>query len=438
MSIDATAASHGAAAPVPRSPGRLLLCLAAVQFGFGFHGVVYTAFGGYFLRAKFGLAVPEAAQLLGLGILLFGLLQFASGLVADLGVRLYGRKAMLVRVAATYTLAWLLFAVLPLPLPAVVGVGLAGLAGSGLPIVLSYLSDHTQRQRSGLVSGLQEGVLVVGQVAALGAGWLLVGRGLAQELVLAVGGLWAAAAALLAWRLPRDAAGAAPAGGGRGRLRRRLRESAAALGPLLADPATRRLKAVIAVAAAGPLLAGTFLPLVLIELVADPGRSAGYLAAATAAGYVLALLLLPALGLWADRRGNTPALLLAVLATVAVALALTGLSRRPLVVAGVIVLVSFGGRWLNTLQRALQLELATAGQRTTFFMANQLPFFAGLPVGLLLAMAAIRLSGSVATALLVVAALFAGGAVLWGDQLWRQRRGARATAGGAALADAAP
>jgi hypothetical protein len=34
-----------------------------VQFGFGFHGVVYTAFGGYFLRAKFGLAVPEAAQL---------------------------------------------------------------------------------------------------------------------------------------------------------------------------------------------------------------------------------------------------------------------------------------------------------------------------------------------------------------------------------------
>ena len=121
----------------PRPSGRLLLCLAAVQFGFGFHGVVYTAFGGYFLRAKFGLAVPEAAQLLALGILLFGLLQFASGLVADLGVRLYGRKAMLVRVAATYTLAWLLFAALPLPLPAVVGVGLAGLAGSGPPIVLS-------------------------------------------------------------------------------------------------------------------------------------------------------------------------------------------------------------------------------------------------------------------------------------------------------------
>jgi MFS family permease len=209
VSIDATAAARGAAAPVPRPPGRLLLCLAAVQFGFGFHGVVYTAFGGYFLRAKFGLAVPEAAQLLGLGILLFGLLQFASGLVADLGVRLYGRKAMLVRVAAAYALAWLLFAALPLPLPAVVGVGLAGLAGSGLPIMLSYLSDHTGRGRSGMVAGLQEGVLVVGQVAALGAGWLLVGRGLSQELVLAVGALWAAAAALLAWRLPRDAAAGA-------------------------------------------------------------------------------------------------------------------------------------------------------------------------------------------------------------------------------------
>ena len=43
-------------APLP--PGGLLLSIAALQFGFGFHGVVYTAFGGYFLRAKCGLAVP--------------------------------------------------------------------------------------------------------------------------------------------------------------------------------------------------------------------------------------------------------------------------------------------------------------------------------------------------------------------------------------------
>jgi hypothetical protein len=81
----------------PRPPGRLL-CLAAVQFGFGFDGVDYTAFGGYFLRDKFGQAVPEAAQPLALGILLVGLHQPASGLVADLGVRLRGRKAMLVRI----------------------------------------------------------------------------------------------------------------------------------------------------------------------------------------------------------------------------------------------------------------------------------------------------------------------------------------------------
>ena len=213
MSIDARATVHGVSPPARRArpPGRLLLGLAALQFGFGFHGVVYAAFGGAFLRARFGLAVPEAAQLLALGLLLFGLLQFAAGLVADLGVRLYGRKAMLVRVAVTYTLARLLFAVLPLPLPAVVGAGLGGLAGSGLPIVLSYLSDHTERGRSGLVAGLQEGVLVVGQVATA---------------LLVVALFFAGGAALWGdqlWRRRRDR----PPGPGRGR-------PAAALAPALA------------------------------------------------------------------------------------------------------------------------------------------------------------------------------------------------------------
>jgi hypothetical protein len=52
-------------------------------------------------------------------------------------------------------------------------------------------------------------------------------------------------------------------------------------------------------------------------------------------------------------------------------------------------------------------------------------------------MAANRLTGSVGTALLDVALLF-GGAALWGDLLWRRRRGAPAAAGGATLAGAAP
>jgi MFS family permease len=200
-----------------------------------------------------------------------------------------------------------------------------------------------------------------------------------------------------------------------------VRESVAALWLMLTDPATRRLKVVIAVAATGPAIAATYLPLLLLGLDADPRRSAGYLSAATSAGYVLALLVTPVLGAWSDRRGNKPALLLAVLTTVSLALALVGMSSRPLAVAGVIVVVSLGGRWLGVLQRAIQLELATAGQRTTFFMANQLPFFAGLPVGLLLAMVAIQLTGSVVNALLVVSLLFAGGAALWGEQLWRRR-----------------
>jgi MFS family permease len=387
--------------------------------------VVYTAFAGYFLRAKFGLSVPQAAQLVGLGLLIFGLLQFAAGFVADLGIRLYGRKAMLVRVAGTYTLSWLLFATLPLPLLAAIGAGLGGLAGAGLPIVLSYLSEHTRRDRSGLVSSFQDVVMVAGQVIALVGGWLLVGRGQTQALVLAVSGMWAATTVLLAWRLPAEALLDEAAIDTRGVLRRRLRESMAALWQLLADPATRRLKAVIAVAATGPVIASTYLPLLLVGAVADPRRSAGYLAAATATGYVLAMLLTPALGHWADRRGNKPALLLAVLGTVAVALALVGVSSQPPVIAGVIVLVSIGGRWLNVLQRAIQLELATAEQRTTFFMANQLPFFAGLPVGLLLAMVVIQLTGSVVNALLVVSLFFAAGAILWGDQLWRDQLGRR-------------
>jgi MFS-type transporter involved in bile tolerance (Atg22 family) len=139
----------------------------------------------------------------------------------------------------------------------------------------------------------------------------------------------------------------------RGLLRRRLRESMAALWLLLAEPATRRLKVVIAIAAAGPVLAGTYLPLLLIGLVGDASRGAGYLAAATATGYVLAMLLSPVLGNWSDRRGNKPALLLVLLGTVAVALALSGVSGQPPVVAGVIIVVSIAGRWLNVLQRAI-------------------------------------------------------------------------------------
>jgi MFS family permease len=441
MSIGPATASHvserTAAAP-PRASVPLLICLGATQFGFGLHGVVYTAFAGYFLRAKFGLSVPEAAQLVGLGLLLFGLLQFAIGFVADLGIRLYGRKTMLVRVAVTYTCSWLLFSIISVPLLAAVAAGVGGLAGAGAPIVLSYLSDHTERRRSGLVSGLQDVTMVFGQVAALGIGWLLVSRGRSQALVLAVSALWAATAALLAWLLPADAIARAPEIDTRGVLRLRLRESTAALWLMLAHPATRRLKAVIAVAAAGPVLASTYLPLLLIGVVADPARSAGYLAAASAAGYVLAMLLTPALGHWSDRRGNKPTLLLVVCATLAVALALVGVSSRALVVAGVVVLVSIGGRWLNMLQRAIQLELATAEQRTTFFMANQLPFFAGLPAGLLLSMVVVQVTGSIVNALLVVSLLFAGGAALWGDQLWRQRRVVPAGTPAVALAEAAP
>jgi predicted MFS family arabinose efflux permease len=133
------------------------------------------------------------------------------------------------------------------------------------------------------------------------------------------------------------------------------------------------------------------------------------------------MALTPALGYWSDRWDNKAELLMIVLLVLAVAMALIALSGDPLVVSALAVVVGTGGRWLNTLQRAIQLALATETQRTTFFMANQLPFYGGLPVGILLAMTAVQLTGSVTNAILVVSGLFALGAAIWFQHLWRQR-----------------
>src|SRR3712207_5492746 len=121
----------------------------------------------------------------------------------------------------------------------------------------------------------------------------------------------------------------------------------------------------------------------------------------TGASYVLGLLLTPALGYAADRWHNQAHLVLGVLLLAGGALLLICLTDSPLVVSGLAVVVGICGRWLTTLQNAILLTLASGEQKTSFFMANQLPLFAGLPIGLLLAIGVIGMTGSVTSALVL-------------------------------------
>jgi MFS family permease len=396
-----------------RTTVRLLTCLGLLQLGLGLHGTVYLAFAAYVVRDRFGLAAAEAAVLIGATFLGYAVVQLLTGLVADLGVRLVGRKAMLVRVALVYTLAWGVFALAPTPPLFVVGGVLAGLGSASLPLMLAYVAERLPRERSGLVSGLLEAVLLAGQLLGLAAGWLLVSRGQEPALPPLVCLLWAATTLVLHLATPAEPVARAEAGRLLACTGERLR--------MLADPATRALKALRAIAAVGPLLAATYLPLLLIALAPDTGVSAAAIAASTGAGYLLGLVLTPALGLLVDRVGQPGPLLLGVLLAMAGALLLAGLSGDILVVSALAAAIGVGGRWLNALQNAILLRLAAAGDATTFFMANQLPFYAGLPLGLLLATGAIGATGSIGDAVLLVGGLFGLGAVLWGRHLWQER-----------------
>ncbi|HEY3080979.1 MAG TPA: hypothetical protein VGM69_13885, partial [Chloroflexota bacterium] len=172
-------------------------------------------------------------------------------------------------------------------------------------------------------------------------------------------------------------------------------------------------KLVLMVAGVAPLLAGMYIPLYLIGLVSDRDASAAYIAGSTAVGYALGAVLTPALGVFSDRKQNKSSLLLGVLLLLAVALLGIVAFREVLVVSALAVVVGVASQWLVMLQNAILMLRISAERSTTFFLANQLPFYAGLPLGLLFGIGAIRISGSVANALVMVGCLFLLGAAVW-------------------------
>jgi MFS-type transporter involved in bile tolerance (Atg22 family) len=170
------------------------------------------------------------------------------------------------------------------------------------------------------------------------------------------------------------------------------------------------------------LLAGAYIPLYLISLVSDPSTSAGYIAAATSLGYILGILLAPAIGAFADRNRNAPELLLGVLLLLALAVLTMVTVHNAVVVSALAVVVAVASQWLTLLQNAILMQGASREGATTFFLANQLPYFAGFPLGVAVAISAISVSGSVANALALVGVLFALGAITWIRPMRRESR----------------
>ena len=94
-------------------------------------------------------------------------------------------------------------------------------------------------------------------------------------------------------------------------------------------------------------------------------------------------------------------------------------------------------RWETNPRQAERIEMRikdailmlriSSERSTTFFLANQLPFYAGLPLGLMFGIGAIRLSGSVANALVMVGCLFLLGAAVWLRPTLRELRASGVT-----------
>jgi predicted MFS family arabinose efflux permease len=194
---------------------------------------------------------------------------------------------------------------------------------------------------------------------------------------------------------------------------------------LLADPRTRAMKALVFLAGVAPVLAGIYIPLYFLRLVDDPRLSAGYISASTAVGYVLGGVLTPALGVFVDRRQNARQVLFVMLLAATLLAGLLPSLRDPLVVSELTVALTIGSQWLNTLVNAVLLLEVSRDSPTTFFAVNQLPFYAGLPVGLALGITAVGATGSVENALLVVAAMLGLSALIWG---WHLRSRVKRTA----------
>ncbi|HEX5415356.1 MAG TPA: MFS transporter [Chloroflexota bacterium] len=398
-----------------RSPARLLGSLCLLQATTGFNWSVYFAYGGIFLQVKLGLSVEAIALLVSSSFLVYCIIQFGVSLVVDVGVRVVGLRVMLLRSPIFYGLGLTILVLGSSPTTAVGGVGLMGLGAATLPLMLAALAASTPKGASGRLASLLGVAYVAGQIVALGVGWFLVSRSRTDAVFVALCVIWAVTAAFcLAWlRL-------APGNDSRqvslpGAFVVELRRSFGALWRSLGEPRTRALKVIILVAGVAPVLAGIYIPLYLIKLVEDPSRSAGYIAASTTLGYAMASVTTPLVGAYTDRQHNASSVLLVMLVVLAGIAAAMSQTTNPLVVSLLAVALTVAGQCLTMLQNALMLTHVPDESATTFFAANQLPFYGGLPIGLSLGIGVVGLTGSLGNALLVVAAMFGFSAAVW----WR-------------------
>lgn len=397
------------------SPIPLLGSLCLLQAATGLNWSAYFAFGGIFLRAKLGLPVETIALLVSSSFLVYCLTQVGSSLMVDVGVRVAGLRAMLLRSPVFYGLGLIVLVLGTSPAAVVAGVGLMGLGAATNPLMLAAVAASTPKNASGRMASLLGVAYVAGQIVALGAGWLLTNQSRIDGLFVAMCAVWGVTAVVcLAWlrvspdrdeeQLPYASA-----------LALELRRSFGALWKSVGEPRTRALKFIILVAGVAPVLAGIYIPLYLIKLVEDPAQSASYIAAATALGYVIASVVTPLLGAFTDRRRNASEALLVILGILAVVAVAMSQITSPLVVSLLAVALTVAGQCVNVLQNAIMLTYVPRDAATTFFAANQLPFYAGLPLGLGFGIGAVGLTGSLANSLLVVAAMFAVSALIW----WR-------------------
>jgi MFS family permease len=325
---------------------------------------------------------------------------------------------MLLRSPIFYGIGMTLIVLAPSSAMVVVGSGLVGLGAATSPLMLAAVAASTPRHASSQMASLLGVSYLAGQVVALGAGWLLVNQSHSETVFGGLSVIWAVVTVVLLVALhPGPAAYPQPIPL-TSAFAVQIRTSFGALWKSLGEPRTRALKFIILVAGVAPVLAGIYVPLYLIGLVDDPTRSAGYIAASTALGYLIGGVSTPALGAFTDSRHNASGVLLVVLGFVTLVAGALSRTSDPLAVSVLTVGLIIGGQWLSMLQSTIMLLEVPPETATTFFAANQLPFYAGLPLGLGLGIGAVGLTGSVANALLMVAAMFGLSAVVW----WRHVR----------------
>ena len=396
-----------------RSPALLLGSLCLLQGTTGFNWSAYFAFGGIFLRAKLGLSVEAIALLVSASFLVYCIIQFGVSLVVDAGVRIVGLRVMLLRSPVLYGLGMTILVLGSSPTTVVGGIGLMGLGAATLPLMLAAVAASTPKSASGRMASLLGVAYVAGQIVALGAGWFLLSHGWTDTVFVALCVIWTVTTAFCLGWLRLEPGTDSRQASLPGAFAVEMRRSFGALWQSLGESRTRALKVIILVAGVAPVLAGIYIPLYLIKLVEDPSRSAGYIAASTTLGYALASVATPLVGAYTDRRRNASSVLLAILVLLAVIAAAMSQTANPLAVSLLAVALTVSGQCLSMLQNAIMLTHVPHDSATTFFAANQLPFYGGLPLGLGLGIGAVSLTGSLGNALLVVAAMFGVSAAIW-------------------------